>query len=196
MAKRVLVFNGNPKTDSFSGALAQAYIEGLTRGGHAEHERKLLQLASMQFDPNLGEGYDRDHPLESDLVHFQEALAWADHAVFVAPVWWGAIPAKFKGLFDRAFLPGYAFQYEPGKQIPKKLLKGRTATIILNMDTPPWYFRLFQGAPALKQLKIATLEFSGIKVLESKMIGPIIHASDVKREAWLDQIRAMAQKAG
>ena len=47
--------------------------------------------------------------------------------VIFTPIWWGALPAKLKGLIDRTFLPGFAFQYEEGKLMPKQLLKGRTA---------------------------------------------------------------------
>lgn len=44
--------------------------------------------------------------LEEDLVKAQELIRWADHLVFVYPIWWGTMPAVLKGFFDRVFLPG------------------------------------------------------------------------------------------
>lgn len=43
--------------------------------------------------------------LEEDLVKAQELIRWADHLVFVYPIWWGTMPAVLKGFFDRVFLP-------------------------------------------------------------------------------------------
>ena len=43
-----------------------------------------------------------------------------------------------KGFVDRVFLPGFAFKYRPGKAFPAQLLKGRTAQLLVTMDTPPW----------------------------------------------------------
>lgn len=184
MKRRVLVIDGHSKKDSFCNALATSYMTK-NRG---DYEIKYTALSAMHFNPDLTNGYDKQQPLESDLVAFQESLQWAEHIVLFIPVWWGGLPAKFKGLIDRTFLPGFAFQYHANKTIPEQLLKGRTAQLILTLDTPPWYYRVFQGAPVVKQLKHTILGFSGIKLSSTTYIGPIINSNAKQRAKWLTQV--------
>jgi len=92
-------------------------------------------------------------------------------------------------------LPGFAFQYEKGNVFPKKLLKGRTARIVMTMDTPPWYYFVIQGAPAIRQLKAATLKFVGFKSVKNKMIGPIIGSTTKSRSKWLNDVSKLGYAA-
>ena len=62
------------------------------------------------------------------------------------------MPALLKGFFDRTFLPGFAFKYRNRSQLWDKLLSGRTADLLVTLDTPPWYFRWIYGAPAHRQM--------------------------------------------
>lgn len=181
VTKRILVLSGNPKQSSFSGQLAHSYAEAASK----HHDIRFHNIAEMNFDANLHEGYQRNISLEPDLIEFQQSIQWANHLVITTPIWWGALPAKFKGVFDRTFLPGFAFKYEEGKTLPNKLLTGKSARIVMTMDTPTWYYRHFQGAPALKQLKITTLQFCGFNKVRNNMFGPIIGANSAKREQWL-----------
>jgi NAD(P)H dehydrogenase (quinone) len=59
----------------------------------------------------------------------QEKIMQADELVFVAPMWWGDVPAIMKNFIDCNFTSGFAFQYIDGK--PIGLLKGKTARIIM-----------------------------------------------------------------
>jgi len=191
MKKRILVLSANPRKNSFVHQLALAY----SGAAQKTHDVQLHDLAHMTFNSDLSQGYEEEQTLESPLKAFQESLEWCDHLVILAPVWWGALPAKLKGLIDRTFLPGFAFQYEEGKAIPKKLLKGKTARVILTMDTPPWYYVLIQRAPVIHQLKKATLEFVGFTAIKSKMIGPVISSSKEARSKWLDYAAGLGRMA-
>lgn len=190
MKKHILVIDANPKQASFCAALASAYSQGYA----CDSEVRSLSLSTMAFDSDLSNGYDSVQALGPALVDFQAQLQWAEHIVLFIPVWWGGLPAKFKGLIDRTFLPGFAFQYQPNKAIPNKLLKGRTAEVILTLDTPAWYYRFVQGAPVTKQLKYTILGFCGIKVVSMTYIGPIISSTTEQRAKWLKQIAKMAMK--
>ena len=98
MRKRVLVILGHPSEASLCGAIANAYLKGAQA---AEHEVRFLSLGKLKFDPILRDGYNTIQALEPDLVAAQESIAWAEHIVFVYPIWWGSIPAILKGFFDR-----------------------------------------------------------------------------------------------
>ncbi|MGH1540089.1 MAG: NAD(P)H-dependent oxidoreductase [Arenicella sp.] len=184
MSKRVLILAANPKKDSYVSALAEAYANSSEKNNDVQ----MLKISDMDFDLNLSGGYDEESSMEDSLKSFQASLEWCEHLVIFTPIWWGTIPAKLKGLIDRTFLPGFAFQYEKGKSIPKKLLKGRTARIVMTMDAPPWYYSLIQGAPAIKQLKAPTLEFVGFSPVKSKMIGPIINSTKESRKKWINDV--------
>lgn len=80
--------------------------------------------------------------LEEDLVDSQQMILWADHVVLAYPNWWGFMPAITKGFFDRILLPGFAFKNYSGKNLPEKLLHGKSIRIMVTMDTPKWWFYL------------------------------------------------------
>ncbi|WP_434951509.1 NAD(P)H-dependent oxidoreductase [Shewanella sp. HL-SH4] len=159
------------------------------------HQVKRLDISQMEFNLDLSAGYKDNMLMEAPLKEFQAALEWCEHLVILTPIWWGALPAKLKGLIDRTFLPGFAFQYEQGKLIPKKLLQGKTARIIMTMDTPPWYYIWVQGAPALKQLKKTTLEFVGFHSIKNNMIGPIINSTQDTRAQWILRVSKLGFEA-
>ena len=191
MRRKVLVLAANPKEASFTNHLAEMYA----RSASKEHDIQLLKLTDIHFNLDLPSAYEELPEMEESLSSFQSSLAWCDHLVIFTPIWWGALPAKLKGLIDRTFLPGFAFQYEKGKMMPKKLLQGRTARIVMTMDTPPWYYAVVQGAPAFRQLKAATLKFVGFTSVKSSMLGPIISSTSASRSKWLNDVAKLGNSA-
>lgn len=191
MGKRVLVILGHPSSQSFCGALAHSYIEAAKKAGH---DVRQLDLGTLRFDPVLRDGYQQVQALEPDLRQAQADITWAEHLVFVYPIWWGGVPALLKGFFDRVFLPGFAFKYRKGKAFPESLLKGRTAHLLVTLDTPVWYYRWIYRMPGLHQVRKTTLAFCGIKPLKTLTFGPIISSAPERRQAWLEQARSLAAR--
>ena len=173
-SSRVLVLDGHPDATSLCAGLAVAAAEAaLARGA----EVKLLHLSAMVFDPNLAGGYKTRQEMEPDLVAFLDSLRWCDTLMLVHPMWWGAAPAKLKGLIDRVFLPGIAFAYEGDGHFPKKLFEGRTARVLITMDTPGWYLWLGYRNGWLNVLRRQILDFVGLKVTHMKTVGPVRDAT-------------------
>ncbi|WP_455824228.1 NAD(P)H-dependent oxidoreductase [Pseudomonas graminis] len=191
MTQRTLVILGHPSRTSFCGALADTYLHAAKNAGH---EVRVLSLGEMAFDPVLHHGYTHIQALEPDLLHAQSDMLWATHLVFVFPVWWGGIPALMKGFIDRTFLPGFAFKYRVGKLFPDKLLHGRTAHLLVTLDTPPWYYRWIYRMPAIHQIRIMTLAFCGITPTKTLMFGPVLGSKPKQREKWLTQTAALLEK--
>lgn len=184
MSKRILVILGHPATQSFCGALADSYIKGAKAAGH---EVQLISLGNLSFDPVLHNGYAKIQSLEPDLVAAQAAITWAEHIVFVYPIWWGAMPALLKGFIDRVFLPGFAFKFREKSKFWDRLLSGRSAHLLVTMDSPPWYFRWVYRMPGHNQMKRTILEFSGIKPVTVSNFGPVRGSDQQQREKWLAQ---------
>jgi len=191
MKKNILVIQGNPDANSFCGSLAKAYIDSARLSGSEVRE---LQLAQLKFDPILWHGYNKIQKLEPDLVKAQELIRWSKHIVFVYPNWWGAMPALMKGFFDRVFLPGFAFKYREGSPFWDKLLSGRTAQLMVTMDTPPWYYRWIYHRPGHNEMKRTILGFCGIKVVKISEFAPIKGSRQQKREKWIALAKDLGSK--
>lgn len=191
MGKKVLIINGHPNGGSFNFGVANAYENGARSVGA---EVKHLVVSELKFNPNLEFGYQKRTPLEPDLIAAWESIQWAEHLVWVHPVWWGGLPAIMKGFIDRLFLPGMAFQYRENSIQWDKLLKGKTAHIITTLDQPSWYYRLVYGRPSVNQLKKSTLEFCGISPVKVTYLG-IVKTSDFNvRKKWLEKIEQLGKK--
>ena len=191
-AKKVLVINGHPDRESFNWALAEAYRSGLAE---SEAVVEQINIADLQFNPNLAYGYRVISPLEPDLLMAIEKIKAADHMVWVFPSWWHGLPALMKGFVDRTFLPGLFFKFEQGKLFPKQLLKGKTARLIITADTVRWYDRWFMKSPAIQQFKKGTLQFVGIDPVKVTYIAPVKNSTEAFRAKWLRKVGQMGQKA-
>lgn len=191
MSRKILIINGHPNKDSFSFGIAEAYKNGAENSGA---EVKEIIIADLDFNPNLQFGYRQRMELEPDLIDAWEKIKWADHLVWVHPIWWGGIPAITKGFIDRLFLPGFAFQYRENSVWWDKLLKGKTAHIITTLDQPSWYYWLAFGRPSVNQLKKSTLEFCGVKPVRVTYIGTIKNSDLSTRKKWLEQVEKLGAK--
>ncbi|MEJ5049795.1 NAD(P)H-dependent oxidoreductase [Chryseobacterium culicis] len=189
--KRIAIINGHPHKDSFNFGLAEAYRLGAVETGA---EVKEIVIRDLNFNPNLQFGYQKRMELEPDLMKAWKIIQWADHLVWVHPVWWGGFPALMKGFIDRLFLPGMAYKYRENSVWWDKLLKGKTAHIITTLDQPGWYYRLFFGRPSVNQLKKSILEYCGVKPVTLTYIGIIRNSKDEQRAQWLKKVNKLGRK--
>lgn len=189
--KKILVINGHPNRESFNFGIAAAYKKGAEEAGA---EVRSINIADLNFNPNLQFGYQKRTALEPDLLQAWEDIQWADHLVWVHPVWWGGLPAIMKGFIDRLFLPGFAFQYRENSLFWDKLLKGKSARIITTLDQPGWYYALIYGRPSVNQLKRSTLLFCGISPVKVTYFGIIKTSEATKRDKWLQKIKQLGQR--
>ncbi|MFP3592913.1 NAD(P)H-dependent oxidoreductase [Chryseobacterium sp. SIMBA_038] len=189
--KKILIINGHPNKDSFNFGIAKAYKDGALQSGAEVQE---IVIADLDFNPNLQFGYQKRIELEPDLINAWEKIQWADHLVWIHPVWWGGLPAITKGFIDRLFLPGFAFRYRENSVWWDKLLKGKSAHIITTLDQPSFYYRIFFGRPSVNQLKKSVLEFCGIKPVKVTYVGIIRTSDDKQRQKWLEKIKLLGVK--
>ncbi|MGH7175450.1 MAG: NAD(P)H-dependent oxidoreductase, partial [Minisyncoccia bacterium] len=122
-SKKIFILLGHTDEATLSGVLADKYEQSARAAGH---EVRRQNIGQMHFDPILHQGYKTIQELEPDLTDFRENIRWCEHFVVVYPTWWSAMPAMLKGLFDRAWLPAFAFRFADNGLTWSKLLKGRT----------------------------------------------------------------------
>ncbi len=192
--RKILVLNGHPMATSLSKGLTDAYANGAISAGHDVRHR---HLSEMKFEIDFGIiGYEQSQNFEKDVQEFVTDLQWADHIVIATPLWWGGIPAKLKGLFDRALLPGLAYDPRVRKMgLPQPLLTEKSARILLTADTPMWAMRLFYRRAFQHQITRQILGFVGIKPTRHSHFAPVEHATPKKVESWLEHANKLGQRA-
>jgi NAD(P)H dehydrogenase (quinone) len=189
--KRILIINGHPQKTSLNNAIATSYHDGAIASGS---EVRLRHITDMPLEKYVRYEHFSNNPVGKEIKDAQADVAWADHIVFVHPVWWGGTPALLKLYVDMVFSAGFAFKYIKGKIMPEQLLKNKTARIISTGDTPSFIYRYFFGAPSVNQLKSRTLAFCGIKPTSITHFGPIRTADKSKIQSFLDTAKQLAEK--
>lgn len=178
----IAVILGHPDAKSLNAAIARAYVDGARNAGATVRE---INLGELRFDPVLWHGYAEIQPLEPDLIAAQETIRWADVLVFAYPNWWGSLPALLKGFLDRVLLPGFAFKYRQDSKFWDRLLAGRSARLLVTMDTPGWYYRLVFRAPGHNMMRRTVLGFSGVRPVRTSVFAPVRGSDDGGRDRWL-----------
>ncbi|MEM0947010.1 MAG: NAD(P)H-dependent oxidoreductase [Pseudomonadota bacterium] len=194
--KTIVVLNGHPAEASLSRTFAETYAEYARDAGH---KVRLHHLPEMAFDMDFGQGnYKNWKPLEPELEAFLVDLEWSTHVVVTLPMWWGGLPAKLKALFDRALLPGRAF--DPRKLtragLPAPLLEGKTARVIMTSDTPGWLLRLIYHRPVIHQINKQILGFVGIRPTRHTYFAPASEAPSDIVEGWIARVARLGAQAG
>ena len=186
---KIFVLLGHPDKETLSGELANVYEQEATKAGH---EVRRSNIGDLQFDPILHKGYKEIQAFEPDIVTVQDNISWCEHLVIVYPNWWGGMPAILKGFWDRAYMPRFAFRMHKNKFGWDKLLKGRTARVIILCGNPPFLDWLAFG-DFTASIKRSLLEFSGITTSVTTF-GPSENIAPEKKASWEKQIAAFARK--
>jgi len=188
--KKIFILLGHPDKDTFNGTLASEYEKGVQDAGH---DVRRQNVGDMEFDPVLHKGYKEVQELEPDLVSFQENVQWCDHFVVLYPSWWSTMPALLKGLIDRTWLPNFAFRFTHGGNMWKKLLRGKSATIIVTSDTVPLIQRIVFG-DTTNELKKGILWFAGFSPIRVYKFGYLKHFGLPQRERMKRKVYNLGRK--
>ncbi|MGQ7792739.1 NAD(P)H-dependent oxidoreductase [Faunimonas sp. B44] len=194
MQKRITIIQGHPdqSPDRFCRALAGAYAKGAEAGGH---KVRRIEVAELDF-PLLrtqSEWHDRTAP--EAILLAQDDIAWAEHLVFVYPLWLGAMPALLKGFLEQALRPGFAISGEVAGTDWQQRLKGRSARVVVTMGMPALVYRWYFGAYSLKSFERNILKFCGIKPVRESLVGMVAAKDGKGRGAWLAKMETLGARA-
>ena len=205
---KILVINGHPDSKSFSAAIFEKIVENLDKN---KHEIETLELGKMNFDPVLRYGYREFMAKDEEIEKSQKLIQWADHLVFIYPVWWSGMPSLLKGWIERVFTPGIAYSsntkgnfllnFMTGNQF-KKLLKGKTAEVIATSMGPSWWYKIFSGIVSVPDsygvavLKSAVLNHCGVKTRKVMILGNMGREQNTLavRKDFLEKVAKRARK--
>jgi NAD(P)H dehydrogenase (quinone) len=190
MNKKILIIDGHPLEKSLCKSIADTYQNAST---NSQVEVKRINIRDLSFDLNLLD-FKGDQKLEENLIEAQDLIKWCNHLVVVYPIWWGMMPALLKGFIDRVLLPGFAFKYHDNDPMWDKLLKGKSARVIVTSDSPVWYLKLFLLGAPYKIMKTNILDFCGFKPVKLTTLGSVRQASSEKVEAFLEKVRVLGSR--
>jgi putative NADPH-quinone reductase len=186
MTRRIAIIQGHPDPAGHHllHAMADAYAEAATAAGH---QVRRIEVGKLDF-PLLRTRLDFETgELPASLVQARDDLRWAEHWVFLFPLWHGTMPALFKGFLEQIFRPGFAMDYKQ-KRFPKGLLAGRSSRIVVTMGMPVVLYRWYFGAFGLRGFERSMLSFAGIKPIRESTYG-LTFADDTKRARWIEDLR-------
>lgn len=190
MSKKILIIDGHPDPGAgrFVHALADAYAAGAKEGGHPVRR---LDLSGIDI-PILRSRADwTDGVPAPAIAEAQEAIRWAEHLVILYPLWLGDMPALLKAFLEQVARPGFALAQGT---MPKPLLKGRSARLVVTMGMPAFFYRFYFGAHSVKSFERNILKLVGIAPVAHSLIGNVEGAPEA-REAWLDTMFTLGTAA-
>ena len=190
---RIALVQGHPdpRGGRFCHALAEAYAQGAQEGGH---EVRTVDVARLDFPLLRSTAEWQEAAPPAAIRGAQDTLAWAGHVVIVFPLWLGDMPALLKGFFEQVLRPGFAIGDTQEGRIGKKLLKGRSARLIVSMGMPAFFYRVYYRAHSVKSLKRNILEFCGISPVRTSLIGTVDSAT--ARHVSLAKVQMLGRSAG
>jgi len=190
-SKNIVIICGHPDTDTFTGGILSHYQMAAEDAGH--HVRR-YNLGEMEFDPILHKGYKEIQHLEPDLLELQDAIRAAHHVVIVYPNWWCTMPALLKGLFDRIWLPGFAFNFNKQTKKIEKHLADKTARVYVLSGSHSPFRTWWQFGDYTNEIQYGILEFAGMKTTVTTY-GPCERVDDACRSKWLQEVESHGKSA-
>jgi len=190
---RILIIQGHPDPGGrhFCHALAESYGSAAVA---AAHQVRRLDVGRVDF-PLLRSKREWDEgALPPALADAQRDIAWAQHVVLVFPLWLGGMPALLKGFLEQVARPGFAIGVDGRGGPGAKLLKGRSARIVVTMGMPAFIYRWYFGAHSIRSLERNILRFVGFAPVRRSLIG-LVEAKGDRRERWLAALAKLGRRA-
>jgi len=193
VTKFVTIIQGHPDPapNRFCRQFADAYAKAARKSGHAV---EAIDLASLEFSLLRSKDDYENGAAPSALARAQAAIKAADHLVLIFPLWLGDMPALVKGFLEQVLRPGFAYRGTMDGGKFQKLLKGKSARIVVTMGMPATVYRLYFGRHSLKNLRRNILGFCGIGPIRESLIGLIEQKNPRARCTWLARAEVLGRE--
>src|SRR5579872_804241 len=106
MIKRIALIDGHPATTGHQllKAMSDASHEAASL---SNHQVRRVQVAKLDFPLLRTQADVESGELPPMLVQARDDMRWAEHWVFLVPLWHGTMPALLKGFLEHIFRPGF-----------------------------------------------------------------------------------------
>jgi putative NADPH-quinone reductase len=192
--RNILIIDGQPDEDRLRlvHVLADAYAQGAREAGHAVRRIEVAALAPVSLRSN--DEFLHGTPAAA-IQQCQADLAWAHHVVILFPLWLGDMPGLVKIFFEQLLRPGFAFAAGRGNGLPRRLLKGRSARVVVTMGMPALFYRWYYRSHSVKNLQRNILAFCGIEPVRTSLVGMVENLSATQRHGWIQKMHKLGREA-
>jgi putative NADPH-quinone reductase len=181
MKNRILIIDGHPdpKGPHFVHELADFYRQGAKEGGH---EVKVLRVGALRFPLLKSSNAYMKGKVPASILAAQKLIRWSDHVVLMYPLWLGTMPAKLKGFIEQLLRPGFAFEKRGAGQHPQRLLKGRSARIVVTRGMPELFDEVDRSPRSIRNVAGEVLSICGVRPVRISVIEGSETLTDVERD--------------
>lgn len=181
MKNRILIIDGHPdpKGPHFVHELADFYRQGAKEGGYTV---RLLRVGALRFPLLTSSRAYLKGKVPASIVAAQRSILWADHVVVLYPLWLGTLPAKLKGFIEQVLRPGFAFEQRGAGQHPARLLKGRSARIVVTRGMPELFDEVDRSPRSIRNVVAEVLEICGVRPVRISVVEGAETLSAVARD--------------
>ncbi|MFI8567058.1 NAD(P)H-dependent oxidoreductase [Rhodococcus sp. NPDC078407] len=188
MTALVVVSHSDP--DSLTHHVATTVSDAIrAAGGTVE----TADLAAENFDPRFSTAdldlFRGNGTPPADVIAEQERIDRADHLVLAFPMYWWSMPALLKGWIDRVFVSGWAFDYDPGVGLVKKLNRLTVHLVVVAAEGSESFARHGVDEAFRTQIERGIVEYCGASVGSTTFV----HGSDTRDR---DDLRAEITEVG
>lgn len=128
----------------WQGSFNRAILDGIEKKLRDEKRPfQMIDLVADGFNPTMTAndlaGYNRGETADPLVAKYGEMLQGTDELIIIFPIWWGMMPAVFKGFIDKVLLKGVTYTYsEEGAMLPALDIR-RTLLITTSQGPTPLY---------------------------------------------------------
>lgn len=190
MAHRILIVDGHPDGAGthFVHELARYYRAGAREGGHAT---RMLHVGKLEF-PMLRRNTEFvSGKVPRSIRAAQKSIAWADHLVFLYPLWLGTMPAVLKGFVEQVFRPGFAFVERGPALSSQRLLHGRSARVVVTAGEHGLFHGRYRTEHSLKSFEAGLLGLCGIRPVRVTLIEGVDTLTEPQRDKTFFAMRRL-----
>lgn len=191
MTKRVLIIDGHPDPDRgrLCHALAEAYAKSARDAGN---DVRLLTVAEAEFAVLRTARDFATPPDAAAIISARADITWADHLVFVFPLWLGGAPALLRGFLEQVARAGFVAETD-GRGMRQKL-KGKSARLIVTMGMPAFIYQLVFHAHGVKNIMQGVLGFGGVAPIRLTLFGGVETSTAAAHAARLRRVTVLARE--
>lgn len=185
--KNILIVTAHPSKTGFTHKMAVAYKQGAEQKGY---KVEILDL----YKTDIKQGYfcfeyDEQNVCDKEMANrkiMQDKIMLANEIVFVAPMWWGTVPAIMKNWIDMNFTSHFSHKYVDGKLV--KMLKEKSARVFMTSDAPASIYWLVLN-PFARIFSFNLFWFVGMKNNGIKLFGNFRNRTEEEKEKYLESVR-------
>jgi len=194
MSHRILIIDGHPdpKGTHFVHELADFYRQGAKEGGH---DVRLVRVGALRFPLLRSASAYVSGKVPKAIADVQKSITWADHIVVLYPLWLGSLPAMLKGLLEQVMRPGFGFEQQGGGRRPKRLLKGRSARLVVTKGMPELFDEVDRSEHSIRSLASDVLGLCGIRPVRTTVLEGADTMKDVERDKARYDMRRLGARA-